>query len=475
MGVRRRAPRCRDRPAADAVLRLLAARAPQDAPAAADHLHLRPRRQPDRDPALDGGPDDHPALGHAAPAPARGDRRRGQGVLPAPRHRRHRDLPRRVDRPRLGPDRPGRLDADPAARQERLRGSVLRGSQDRRRDLRGPAAHARAEGAREPARDQGRARVHQGRDLGQVPEYRLLRPRRVRRPGGRADVLPEGRFRALGARVGAARRHGPEPLVLRPGRARAGSDRAAELRPRADGVRGVPHRRARGPARGPSDQGEPHRCRPELPRQARLLPRLHAARSDLDVRRGPGVQRRAAGHDHARSADAALCRGGGRQPAAHAGRSRGGGRRDRSPQRRRPRDVRGEELRGLEGEPRDRRRRFGAAGGLGVQAVHARDRDRAGLLVELALERPGLDHDPGPRVLHGRRALAALERGRRGERRLHAAAGDGVLREHRLRAGRVGRDARMRSWRRRTTWGSGRRSSPCARSRSGRRRSRRSR
>ena len=166
---------------------------------------------------------------------------------------------------------------------------------------------------------------------------------------------------------------------------------------------------------------------------------LDYTRRDLisTLRRGPGVQRRAAGHDHARSADAALCRGGGRQPAAHARRSRGGGRRDRSPQRRRPRDVRGEELRGLEGEPRDRRRRFGAAGGLGVQAVHARDRDRAGLLVELALERAGLDHDPGPRLLHGRRALAALERGRRGERRLHAAAGDGVLREHRLRAGRV--------------------------------------
>ena len=59
-----------------------------------------------------------------------------------------------------------------------------------------------------------------------------------------------------------------------------------------------------------------------------------------------------------------------------------------------------------------------------------------------ALARPGLDHDPGPRVLHGRRALGALERGGRGERRLHAAAGDRVLGEHRLRAGRVRRDAR---------------------------------
>ena len=97
-------------------------------------------------------------------------------------------------------------------------------------------------------------------------------------------------------------------------------------------------------------------------------------------------------------------------------------------QRRRPRDVRREELRGLEGEPRDRRRRFGTAGGFGVQAVHARHRDRAGVLVELALARPVLDHDPGPRVLHGRRPVAALERGRRGERRLHAAAGDRVTR-----------------------------------------------
>ena len=111
---------------------------------------------------------------------------------------------------------------------------------------------------------------------------------------------------------------------------------------------------------------------------------LDYTRRDLisTVRRGPGVRRRAAGHDHARSADAALRRGGRRQPAAHARRSRGGGRRDRPPQRRRPRDVRGEELRGLEGEPRDRRRRFGAAGGVGVQAVHARHRDGAGLLAE---------------------------------------------------------------------------------------------
>ena len=120
-------------------------------------------------------------------------------------------------------------------------GQYDEGSRDRCGDLRGPAADARAEGAREPARDQGRARVHQGPDPGQVPEYRLLRPRRVRRPGRGADVLPQGRVRALGARIRAARRHDPEPLVLRPDRAGGGGARAAELRPRADGLRGLPH------------------------------------------------------------------------------------------------------------------------------------------------------------------------------------------------------------------------------------------
>ena len=277
VGVRRRAPRGSDRPAADAVLHLLPARAARNASAAADHLHLRPRGQPDRHAALDGRPHDHPALGHVPAAAEGGDRGRGPGLLRPPRHRRHRDLPRGVDRPGLRRDRAGRLDAHAAAREERLRRPVRGGPRDGRGDLRRAAAHGRAEGAREPARDQGRARVHQGRDPGQVPEHRLLRPRRVRRPGGRADVLPQGRVRAVGARVGAAGWHDPESLLLRPGRARARGDGTAELRPAADGVRGLPDARARRAAGGQEDQGRPDRGRPELPRQARLLPRLHAA------------------------------------------------------------------------------------------------------------------------------------------------------------------------------------------------------
>src|SRR4029453_14924918 len=59
--------------------------------------------------------------------------------------------------------------------------------------------------------------------------------------------------------------------------------------------------------------------------------------------------------------------------------------------------VGGKEFRGVEGDPRDRRRRFGTAGGIRVQAVHARHRDGAGVLAQLALARSVLDHDPRPR------------------------------------------------------------------------------
>ena len=45
-----------------------------------------------------------------------------------------RDLPRRVDRPRLRRDRAGRLDAHPAAREERVRRPVRRGSETGVRD-----------------------------------------------------------------------------------------------------------------------------------------------------------------------------------------------------------------------------------------------------------------------------------------------------------------------------------------------------
>ena len=96
----------------------------------------------------------------------------------------------------------------------------------------------------------------------------------------------------------------------------------------------------------------------------------------------------------------------------------------------------------VSGEPRDRRRRIGPAGRVGVQGVHARRRDGAGLRPQRALERAVADHDRGPRVLHERTAVGALERERLGERDLHAALGDEPLGEHGLRAGRLRGDAR---------------------------------
>jgi hypothetical protein len=437
VGVRRRTPRRRHRPPPDAVLRLLAARAATDAATAPDHVHLRPRWQPDRDAALDGRPDDHPALGDARAAAARRDRGRRQGLLRAPRRRRRRRLPSGVDRPRRAGDCAGRFDDHAAAREERLRGPVRGGSRDRCRDLRGPAPDVGAEGAREPAGDQGRARVHQGPDPRQVPQHRLLRSGRVRGAGRGADVLPEGRARPHGQRVGPPRRDDPEPLVLRPRGAGGRGPRTAELRPRADGGRGLPLARARGEARRQGHQGGSDRGRTELPRQARVLPRLHAAGTDRSVRRRAGLQRRTAGDDDARLGDAGVCGGGRREPPQRSGRPRGCAGGDRSEGRGRPRDVRRPELRDVEGEPRDRRRRLRAAGRVGVQAVHACRGDGEGLLAGLTVERTVSDHDPGPGVLHGRRAVGAVERERLGERDLHPALGDHALGEHGVRAGRV--------------------------------------
>ena len=54
-------------------------------------------------------------------------------------------------------------------------------------------------------------RTFQGRDPRDVPQHRVLRSRRLRRPGGRADVLAEGRDGSDLARVGHPRGRDPSP------------------------------------------------------------------------------------------------------------------------------------------------------------------------------------------------------------------------------------------------------------------------
>ena len=83
----------------------------------------------------------------------------------------------------------------------------------------------------------------------------------------------------------------------------------------------------------------------------------------------------------------------------------------------------------------DRRGRHRPAGGLGVQAVHARRRHGRRLRPAEVLERDDAEDHPAEGVLHGRPTVDAVERFRRGERHLHAEGRHRVLRQHGVRAG----------------------------------------
>ena len=173
---------------------------------------------------------------HPRPDPADGqgggDLDRGQALLHQQRRRRARDRPRL--RPGRAPQRqrPGRLDDRAAADQELPPGAVAP------HDLR----EAQGGGARLPARPQ----VVEGQDRHGLPEHRLLRQRRLRDRGRRADLLrprrQPRRLRDAGARTvraaapalggGAAGRDHPEPHRLEPddpprGRARTAQHGAA--------------------------------------------------------------------------------------------------------------------------------------------------------------------------------------------------------------------------------------------------------
>ena len=90
-------------------------------------------------------------------------------------------------------------------------GQVLRGSQDGRRDLRGPAEDARAEGAREPARDQVEREFTKDEILAKYLNTVYFGRGAYGVQAAAQAFFQQGRVRALGARVGAARRHGQSP------------------------------------------------------------------------------------------------------------------------------------------------------------------------------------------------------------------------------------------------------------------------
>ena len=216
------------------------ARQPPHGAARAADEDRRPRGQHGRD-ALRPEPHQRPAEPDLAQHGQvdRGDR--GLPLLPARRPRPEGHAPRPGHQPgqrRLGA---GWLVDHPADGQD----DAARPGQERQGAQGGHGRHLRPQDHRAALRDRLRAELLQGLDPRALPQHRLLRRRRVRRPGGRAPLLRHQRQGPHPAAGGDAGRPGQEPVRLRP-------DHQPRARARA------PQRRARpaGPAqRDPSAQG----------------------------------------------------------------------------------------------------------------------------------------------------------------------------------------------------------------------------
>ena len=405
------------------------------AAAAAVHLHLRPQRRPAHHLPRRGRPHDDRAGQDHRHREARDPRRGGRRLLPAPGHRPPRHRARGLDRPRAARHGAGRQHDHPAGREERLRRHVP-DRRGRRRHVHRSAALDRSEGPRGAPRRQARVRADEGPDPRHVPEHDLLRTRRVRDPGGGEDLLRRRRGRAHRARrppcwpASCGRPGSTTP----PSRATSKvAEGPPQLRPRPDGGERLARRHAGHHAEGAEDPAAPGARHLQHARRLRVLRRVHEAPAHGAIRRREGLRRRPARDDDDRPRAPARRRGG--RPAAppHA---RGSGRRrrhDRRADRADPGDGRREELREEPGEPRDRRGGHRPAGGLGLQAVHAGRRHGRRLRPAQVLERDVAEDDPRQGVLHGRQAVDAVERLRRGERHVHAEGRHRVLGQHGLR------------------------------------------
>ena len=138
----------------------------------------------------------------AAAASAEGLRRdRGPPLLRAFRRRSGRHRARADAQPHLARRRPGRLDADPAARQE---------------PVPDPGAHRLAQDPGGDPRLLARAQLLQGPDPRALPQPRLFRRRRLRRRGGGAALFLEAGPRGDARGGGDARRPRAGAVAPRP-------------------------------------------------------------------------------------------------------------------------------------------------------------------------------------------------------------------------------------------------------------------
>ena len=269
-----------------------------------------------------------------------------------------------------------------------------------------------------------------------LPQYDLLRQRRLRDPTGGADVLRQGRLRADARRGGAARGDPGGPVAVRPRREPAPREGAPRPRARAD-ARAARHLAARLPAGDQRAAAEAAgRAPPRHAGPGAVLRQLREAAADRPLRRRPRVRRRPEGEDDDRPAPAEARARGDRQDADQPGRPDRRARGDRPAHRSRADDDRRQELSPEPVQPRGAGR---AAAGLLVQAVRARDGARVGDLArdDAHLEAPG-DLARRPRLVRPqlRGQLPRPDQphhrdGRVGQHRLRAADADRRAVEHR--------------------------------------------
>ena len=297
----------------------------------------------------------------------------------------------------------------------------LRGAAGRHAGVRGAArARSRRRSARRSWRSSSSRRSSKDRDPGALPQHHLPRARRVRRAGGRADVLGHRRADLSVEAVRHARRphHVAEPV--RPDRPPRGLEgRVATTRSTRWCTTATSIRRRRTQLEGGEGARPTERAEViNAPANSEYFVD-YTKRYLIDKYGEPGgLRRRPAGDDLARPRAAAR-RGGGREraPAEPVG-SGGGAGRDRPADRRDPRDGRRPRLQELAGEPGGLRAatRTETFGGTGRQAGSSfkpftlAAAMQAGYDLNARWHGPGHDHDPEHRLLHERRAVAAVER-----------------------------------------------------------------
>ena len=300
------------------------------------------------------------------------------------------------------PRHPRRLDPRAAVREE-LPAAGDRA--DRRREARGHRDHPRPQAARDPDGADAGQDVHQAGDPDPLPEPGVVRQRRVRRPGRRADLLRRQRLRAELAAGRAAGRHGAvdqhaEPLHQPRGRAGA-SKRGAGHHDRqpARGSRGAA--RGQGAAAGRPAAAQRAAARLHRRRRPRVLLRLRArVPGPRRHQQGTGRQGRLPDQDHAGSR------------RADPGEVRDRRHRQPRPRRRRQRDERDQAGQGVPSGAGDGQQPH-------LRAEHRRRRDHAAAAVLAGRRRCRLDLQDlhhGRRAGHGHGHQRAAGRARPGSR-----------------------------------------------------------